>query len=138
MRVTTVVLALLGGIVELGGVFAGFRLLGLATFAGVAVPIAYPGFRLVVAFAMAVMSIVGGAVIWSEKDRVGAAVSRRWAAVLVVAAILGTIAVGRFFILGGVLTLIAGILGLLLDRSRTKRAEPQSENGVRDDAVAGL
>lgn len=125
MRVTVLVLAVLGGLVGLVGVFAGSRLLGLATFFAQDVPVDHPGLRLLVAFAMAVVSIVGGAVMGSDRQPATTGLTRRWAIVLVVAAIAGTVAAGRFFVLGGVLTLIAGGLALTL----RSRAEPVSGSG---------
>lgn len=112
MRIAVFVLALVGGIIGLLGTMGGLGLTaivsGLAQNAATEQTAGEVGARLLVGFAAAVVTIVAGSAVLARKA------PRRWGVVLIVANVVGLVAAGGFYLFGGVLGLVAGLLALFV------------------------
>jgi hypothetical protein len=117
MHVASFVLALIGAIIGLFGTMAGLGLTavvgGLAQDVATEQAAAEAGGRLVVGFLAALVTIVAGSAILLRRS------PRRWAIVLLVANLIGLVAAGGFYLFGGILGLVAGLLGLLVKPAAT-------------------
>ncbi len=107
MRDMVGVFAILGGIIELIASWAGPQLATVGTGSDPG-----PGpdpIAVAIGYAMAVLSIVGGAMVLAGRN------GQRWGVTLIAAGIVGSVAAGPasgFYIFGGVSTVIAGVLAL--------------------------
>lgn len=114
MKVAVFILALIGGIFALLGTVVGLGLTGVAAGLGAdQTQTTDYGTRLLLGFILAVATIVGGSLVLTNRS------PRRWGIVLIVVSLIGSVAAGGFYVLGGLLGLIAGIIALFVKPQAT-------------------
>jgi hypothetical protein len=122
MHVAAFVLSLIGALLALFGTMAGLSLTavvgGLAQDTATQQVAADVGGRLLLGFAAALVTIVAGSAILLRRN------PRRWAAILLVANLVGLLLAGGFYLFGGILGLVGGVVGLFV---RPASAPPSTQ-----------
>lgn len=125
MRIAVFVLCLIGGIIGILGSIAGFGLLGLSVGLSESVgetaaaeETAALGGRVLLGFIAGIATLVAGSMVLARKA------PRRWGLVLIVVNVVGSLAAGGFYMFGGALGLIAGVIALLIRPERIVAASP--------------
>lgn len=114
MRIAVFVLALIGALIGLVGTMSGLGLTaiagGLAQSQAAEQAATEVGGRLLLGFVAAIVTIVAGSAVLARKA------PRPWGIVLIVANLVGLVAAGGFYLFGGILGLVAGLLALVVRR----------------------
>jgi uncharacterized BrkB/YihY/UPF0761 family membrane protein len=112
MRIAVFVLALIGALIGLVGTMGGLGLAaivgGLAQDQATEQAATEAGSRLLLGFGAAIVTIIAGSAVLARKA------PRRWGVVLIAANVIGLLAAGGFYLFGGILGLVAGLLALVV------------------------
>lgn len=121
MRVAVFVLALIGGIIGILGTIAGAGLAGATDALGgfTEAEATEAGGRIFLGFLAGVLTLVFGSLVFARKWS-----ARWWGVALLATNLVGSFAAGGFYMFGGFLGIVAGLLALFI--SRQPANEPQT------------
>ncbi len=116
MRVAVFVLALIGGIIGVLGTMAGAGLAGAADALGgfTEAEATEAGGRIFLGFVAGVLTLVFGSLVFARKWS-----ARWWGVALIATNVVGAVAAGGFYMFGGFLGLVAGLLALFIGGDAT-------------------
>lgn len=121
MRVAVFVLALIGGVIGILGTIAGAGLAGAADALGgfTEAEATEAGGRIFLGFLAGVLTLVFGSLVFARKWS-----ARWWGVALLATNLIGAFAAGGFYMFGGFLGIVAGLLALFISRQPVD--EPQT------------